>query len=312
MKTSETTRRFNEVLEKQLNGKTAAEIQNAEDQALLQLAERLQAAESPRSERHARALKTRLLAQQATHQAKKPPIKRWSWAGAAATLAVLAVLTLTIPPLRVFAQEILQKIGNYLFVDQPTYAEQVVATLQSGTPTSTPDPMNACSNCLQEDRVSLELASQAEASRLAGFRVYMPEHIPAGFSADATTVLETEQTITATTSFRAELPLEYQDSFLTEAVLSLTQTQLKANAEPWIFETGGVEPEAVTLRGLEGAWVEGVAMQPYQDENGNWQYVRWNMLLWEEDNFQFRLQTNMPLQVLTREELLLVAESMVK
>ena len=313
MKTNEFARHFNEALDLQFNGKdTAPRNLTAEDQSLLQLAERLEADISPRSKRHFEALKTSLLERIASKPRHLQPVRRWSWAGTAAALVVLLAISLTIPPIRVFAQEILQKIGNYFFVNESTYAEQVVATLQSGTPTTTPDPMKACDNCLDEQRTSIELASQAEASRLAGFRVYIPEHIPAGFSAEGTTVLETEQTVTASTSYRAPLPPELQDNFQTDAILSLSQTALKDNAELWSFETGGVEPLPVTLRGVEGAWLAEVPMQPYQDASGNWQYVKWNMLIWEEDGFQFKLQTNMPLQVLSKQELMTVAESLIK
>ena len=311
MKTRELARRFNGDLDKMLDGQeVTAENESEEYRATLQLAHDLINAQSYAEHAHAAKLKARLLVQvggsnRSLHRAWIKP-----FAVTVGVLLLIGVSVATLPPVKVFAQEVLRRIGNFIFVNEPSYAEQYVATMQSGTPTPTVDPNQICQECVQayeEESLNFEQAGQK-----AGFTVYRPGYIPDGYTLIGSSVLDTGQSVSVDTSFKGTLPETMQDNFQTDAFIAIEQSQLKLNAEEWVSQTGEVQPLPVIVRGLPGAWLEQVPVQPYQDENGNWKYVYWNQLIWEEEGFQFVLQTNAPLQILTKEELLLIAESLVK
>jgi hypothetical protein len=182
--------------------------------------------------------------------------------------------------------------------------------MQSGTPTPTVDPHLVCHECVQAYEAGLLNIEQT--GQKAGFSVFAAGYIPDGYTLASSDVLETSQSVTVDTAYRGMLPEQLQDNFQSDAIIAIEQSQLKENAEPWITETGGVEPVSVTVRGQPGAWLEGVPVQPYQDVNGNWKYVYWNQLIWEEEGFQFVLQTNVPVSHLPLEELQKIAESLTR
>jgi hypothetical protein len=48
------------------------------------------------------------------------------------------------------------------------------------------------------------------------------------------------------------------------------------------------------------------------DANGEWHYARWNQLIWSENGFTFVLQSNVPADMLSLEEMLKIAESIIQ
>ncbi len=65
-----------------------------------------------------------------------------------------------------------------------------------------------------------------------------------------------------------------------------------------------------TVRGQPGVWLEQIPILPFQNQKGEWDYARWNQLVWIEDGYNFMLQTNMPSDILTLDELLKIAASL--
>jgi hypothetical protein len=57
-------------------------------------------------------------------------------------------------------------------------------------------------------------------------------------------------------------------------------------------------------------WLEAVPITPVQDQQGQWDYERWNQLIWTKDGYDFIIQTNILSDLLLLNELLKIAESL--
>lgn len=233
---------------------------------------------------------------------------RFSFVSALAICLLLALFSLAIPPVRTFAQNIIQSIGNFLFVDEPTDAENYVATVQSGIPTPTPDPTIIAK--ITPQFYETKLLSSADASAKAGFTVYTTGYMPEGYTLNTRDVLFTGQTITSDTSYRKELDPPLHDGMQFSAIIALEQTLTNEDTDPWIMGLGDIPVVEVSLRGVKGGWIEQIPIYPFQNENGEWDYARWNQLIWAENGFTFVLQTNLPADMLPLEEMMKIAESL--
>ena len=233
---------------------------------------------------------------------------RFSFAAVLGVCLVLVLFLLTIPPVRAIAQTVLQQIGNFFFVNQPSDAENYVATIQSGTPTPTLDPTRAAG--ITPQFFESQLLTPAEASEKAGYPVYTFGYIPDGYTLSNRDILFTGQTITADTSYRMELDPPLQDGLQFAAIIALDQTLANETADPWIRGTGDIPVIEVKVRGVKGGWIEQLPVYPFQNEDGDWNYARWNQLIWSENGFTFVLQTNLPSDRLSLDQLLQIAESL--
>jgi hypothetical protein len=243
-----------------------------------------------------------------TLQNRSSRIKR-SYAIGLSVMALFMVLTLTITPLRVFAQDVIHRVGNFIFFDGPTSAEQYVATMQSGTPTPTLDPNWECTE-RPEPQIAGLLTVQDVSSK-AGFSVYEVGYIPDGYTLSSRDVLQTSQSTTVDTSFRMELVPPLQDGKQMAGIIAIDQTLTKEDAQPWVMQIGDSSIVDVTVRGQDGIWLEQIPIYPFQNEQNEWEYARWNQLIWSENGFNFVLQTNMPTDLLPLAELLKIAESLI-
>src|SRR5512133_356788 len=91
---------------------------------------------------------------------------RFSFVYSLGICVLLVLFSLAIPPVRAFAPDVIRQIGNFFFVNQPTDAENYVASMQSGTPTSTPVALQSASTMPQVFESGL--LSAEEASTKAG------------------------------------------------------------------------------------------------------------------------------------------------
>jgi hypothetical protein len=223
-------------------------------------------------------------------------------------LALFTVLTLIVPPVRTFAQDLIRRVGNFIFINGPTDAEQFVATMQSGTPTPTTDPNWVCTECPEPQIVGL--LSLQEASSKAGFSVYAIGHVPEGYILSSRDVLQTAQSTTVDTSFRMELDPPLHNGEQMSGIIAVDQTLMKETADPWTKEIGETPIVDVTIRGQDGVWLEQIPIYPFQNGQEEWMYARWNQLIWSENGFNFVLQTNMPSDLLPLNDLLKIAESL--
>lgn len=226
---------------------------------------------------------------------------------ALAILTVAILITVT-PQGQAFAQSIIRTIGNFVITDKASDAENYVATLQSGTPTPTVDPDSVCVDC-QEPMV-VGLLTIPQASVTAGFPVYELQHVPDRYQLSSRDVLITESSITAYASYQIELDPPLHDGLQMRGIIVINQTRVGSDAQPWELGVGDVPIIDITVRGLPGVWLEQIPIIPFQDSQGEWDYARWNQLIWAEDGYSFMLQTNMPSDILSLDELLEIAESL--
>ena len=223
-------------------------------------------------------------------------------------IALFTILTFIISPVRTFAQDLVRRVGNFVFTNGTTDSEEYVALMLSGTPTPTMDPNWVCTDCPEPQMVGL--LSVQEASLKAGYSVYEINNMPTGYTLSSRDVLHTAQSITAHSAYRMELNPPLHNGEQMSGIISLNQTQLKENADPWITEIGEYPMVDVTIRGQDGVWLEQIPIYPFQNEQGEWMYDRWNQLIWSENGFNFVLQTNMPSDLLPLDEMLKIAESL--
>jgi len=231
---------------------------------------------------------------------------RWQYA----VLAVIAVLCalFTIPSVRAVAQDIIRVIGDVIVSNAPTDAEEYVAALQSGTPTSTPDPsIQPCEDCGEQ---VVGLYSLDEVSQMAGFRAYAPEYIPEGYWLATRDIFDRSGPIMVTTDYRMELDPPLHDGLQMAGIIALQQIFDASGTYSWEMNVGDVPVVNVSVNGQPGVWLEQIPVIPVEDENGQWDYERWNRLIWEADGFTFIIQTNMPSDLLPLEEVIRIAESL--
>lgn len=216
----------------------------------------------------------------------------------ATVFAVLtfALLVAATPQGQALARDILRHIGNFVITDEASDAEKYVATLQSGTPTPTPAPDFDCSECPKPFETGK--LTVAQVSEKAGFPVYEPKYVPSDYPLITRDVLFTGSSITVSTSYGIS------------DIIDLSQSLVESNAKPWEVGVGDVPIMDVTVRGQAGVWLEQVPIIPVQDQQGEWDYQRWNQLIWAEDGYNFMLQTNLPSDVIPLSELLKIAESL--
>jgi hypothetical protein len=241
------------------------------------------------------------------HQNRSPRVRR-TFAIVLSVIALFTLLTLTIPPVRAFAQDLIRRVGNFMFINGPTDAEQYVATMQSGTPTPTMDPNRVCTDCAEPQIIGL--LSVLDASSNAGFAVYTIDYVPEGYSLSSRDVYHSAQSTTVDSSYRKELNPPLHNGEQMSGIIVIDQTLMKDGADPWIMETGETPIVDITVRGQDGIWLEQIPIYPFQDDQGEWVFARWNQLFWSENGFNFVLQTNMPSDLLPLDELLKIAESL--
>ncbi len=222
-----------------------------------------------------------------------------------ALITILVLVTLTVPPVRALAQEIIHRIGNFVITNEPSDAEQYVATLESGTPTPTPNPNREIPEEMIVGRLTV-----AQASSKAGFAVYEPAYIPEGYLFSTRDVLNTGQSTTISADYQVELDPPLHDGLQMSGIIAITQSYVYSGAQSWKMGVGDTPIVDVIVRGLQGIWLEQVPIYPFQDDQGEWDYARWNQLIWAEAGYTFMIQTNMPADLLPLDELVKIAESL--
>jgi hypothetical protein len=318
MTEQEKANHFNAAVEQMLaNGQVAPESKLA-DQSLLKLAQQL-AAHNTRLHSKVEQM-TRQMLLQRVGEREEPHITKGSklmktfsprpryqaLSVSLALIAILVLITLTVPPVRAFAQEIIRQIGNFAISSAPTDAEQYVTTLESGTPTSTLDPQRV----IPDEQIADRLTS-AQAGKKAGFLVYEAAYIPAGYQLASRDVLTSTQSTTIDASYRMELDPPLHNGQQMAGIIAIEQILVYNGSPAWDKGVGDIPLIDVTVRGQPGVWLEQVPVIPFQDDQGEWDYARWNQLIWAEAGYTFMIQTNMPSDLLPLEELLKIAGSLV-
>lgn len=218
-----------------------------------------------------------------TLRARRQP--RWvrTLATIAAAITLLVALTLAIPPLRTLAQDVLARIGAFVFTDAPSIAEEM-----EGEPFATPS----------YEMVIGEMSIEAASEHL-GFSVLEPAYLPEGYKVTQRDVNESERVSGASTYFTSQAVRRIPDFF------SLNQQRWTVE-QPVTWAMGDAEVQAVVVRGVEGIYIPDAPVGLNPDADGNAEVFTMNMLVWEENSFTFTLQATL----LELDELLLIADSL--
>lgn len=281
--------RFNQELDRLLStGELPAEVkQDALHNEMLSIANALATANLETLSKGRVSLRNRLLSNEAS-PAHRPTPRAMKMA---ATLVLVLALFITVfavsPPLRSWAQEVLARVGALIITDAPTYAEQELPRLQTGTPERLRGP-------------ELESLSQEEASRRVGFTVLVPRNLPKWkpqfifhLDTDRVTVLGVYDGWYGVNIFQMKLTDEQEEE----------------------FPIGDADVLEVTVRGQTGYWIEeaatsligggGSAFHGMKDIV--WQQGYNNILTWEEDGIVYLMLADDELPL---GELLTIAESL--
>lgn len=210
---------------------------------------------------------------------------------AAAAITLVAVAFTMITPLRVWAQELIARIGNLQFTDETTWAEQVVeqqATLPSSDGNSLPARWSA-----------------EQASERAGFPVFEPAYLPENYVSTSRDVYSSESGGMQVISGFGSRSYTQVDSYVPDFI-SLSQWLFPEDAPERSWPVGDAVPTEVFINGHPGLWFGGAPLGTTLDENNMRQLMPVNLLIWEQDGYTFIMQN---LQ-LSFEELLRVAESL--
>jgi hypothetical protein len=319
MTEQEKANRFNAAVEQLLaNGQVESESVADKDSALLELAQKVASHDTRSKSQVERSLRQTLLKHVSEREElftvkgskhgktfSPRPLYR-ALSVVLALIAILIVVTLTVSPIRALAQEVIRQIGNFVITNEPTDAEQYVATLESGTPTLTPNPEREIPEEMIVGRLTV-----AQASDKAGFAVYAPAYLPEGYQLSTRDVLTTGQSTTISADYQIELDPPLHNGQQMRGIIAITQNDVYSGTQAWNQGVGDTPIVDVTVRGLPGVWVEQVPIYPFQDDQGKWDYARWNQLIWAEAGYTFMIQANIPADLLPLAELLKIAESLV-
>ena len=122
-----------------ISGQSEPVIASDEYSEMLLLAQKLAAFDTRHKSCVEKSLRMELLARinnDVTFPVKafynKPLRLRQSWLVLFVLAVILALAVITLPPVRVLAQELIQRIGSYMITNKPSEAEIYIATQQSG------------------------------------------------------------------------------------------------------------------------------------------------------------------------------------
>jgi hypothetical protein len=308
MTEQELVKRFNQDVEHLLeNGQVKSETAPGEYQGMLELAQILSADDPRQLSKVERSLKYRLLERVGEQSARlpgRPGALRQPLLAGLLLFVILSLASLSIPSVRALAQDIIRTIGNLVISDAPTQAEQYVATAESQGAAPTVDP-----EAILEPVVVGRLTT-AQASAQAGFPIYAAAYIPDGYTLVTRAVYTSTQSTTVDTAYQIVLDPPLHDGQQLAGMIVIDQILFVSGAEPWEVGVGEQPSVDVTVRGQPGVWLEQIPVMPFQDEQGEWDYARWNQLMWAEAGYNFMIQTNLPSDLLPLAELLKIAASL--
>lgn len=256
-------------------------------------------------------------------QQRRPHPNHWrmrhAFLGTAASLVVLMLVFLAVPPLRTFAQQVVRQIGSVTIMtfDSEPYAVTVdehgvtvsdIESAESITADNLPVAVDEVQIAVSPDKVQMEngealtnevielpadamlemlddLLSIAEASDRVGFPAYQPADLPQKYTVDARYVFDMVDTW-------KEVHTRYISTD-DDTTLTLSQQLDDENRELVMMFPKDQPMEDVLVNGNPGLWIAGTAE------------IERNELMWEQDGYVFKLSSD----GLTQEEMLAIAES---
>jgi hypothetical protein len=204
---------------------------------------------------------------------------------------LLASLFIFSPTARAFAQRGIIQLGRLLISHDPTYAEQFETQINSGTPTATPNPAP-----IEWQAPSILTAD--EASTQAGFPARQIGNPPDNMNIVARFVTTPDPNNPFT-----QVTTTYQSDGLT---LVFAQALYQSSDVQMDLPVGDATVTEVTVQGVKGTWIENLRLSTYVDDQNAVAPQYANVLIWEKDGFEFRLQSTPGLSL---EDMLKIAES---
>lgn len=281
---------FNQAVDRILSGQAPLEMKIPnEDQPMIDVAQRLAetdlSVESGRIGEIRQALVERAANPEAAREnlPKANQTRRVLALGAAA-LVIGITAVFAVPSLRTLAQDMLIRIGVITISNAPTGMD-IYLTEPTPNPASTPN-LSVEPQVFEMRRLSVE-----EANALTGFTIAVPADTPAGYRVSSREVWQKNGLNSVTTI--------YHNAQLNDS-LSISQTiyDISNPSQEREFPAGEASIVEIDVRGVQGAWVEGVTTWPPG--------TTLNMLFWQEGEFTFMMQSaKLPL-----DEMLRIAESL--
>jgi hypothetical protein len=223
---------------------------------------------------------------------KRPATISFAFAGLMLLLSMMIIL-LVFPTARVYAQELIHKLGNLILSNEPTYAEQFETKIANEAIQNTVEKGPAIS------WQPPQLLSITEASQKAGFAIVEINRLPADYNLVVRDVWlpdNDNRFISVITTYQSQ-----------KSTLVLGQCSYEPNAPSKTLPVGEVGIKEVLVMGEKGYWVERLRLSTYVNEKNEVEPMYANLLVWEMDGFEFTLQSTPGLSLNT---MLTYAESL--
>jgi hypothetical protein len=235
---------------------------------------------------------TAALYQRIQRPMKTQPNLRLRTALIIATLLLGSLLAFS-PAVRAFAMQGIVQLKHWLISHDPTYAEQYETRINSSTPTATLPPDLPTIEWQAPALLTLE-----EASTQAGFHAYQVNNMPKN-----TNVVMRFVSLPDANNRFTRVTTTCQSS---ETTLVLTQTSYESDSAEQVLPAGNATVTTVTVQGVQGTWIKGLRLSTYVNDQNKVAPQFANILIWEQDGFEFELQSTPGLSL---EEMLKIAES---
>lgn len=239
---------------------------------------------------------------------KKTSLRKVAAVGTLLPIVIFIVACAVSPTLRANTKEVLIQIGNLIFTNEPTDAQQALPYIDTPRPTPVRDETG-------EPHRWVPL-TQEDASRLAGFQVLVPHDVPEQ---------EWEKAFRPEWGNLKEISWEIYESpaggiyvrcdcFRFHQVNIWQQRSKNVGLEE--FAIADAQVTDVTVRGSKGYWIEdaptslvggGGSMWSLTEEDIVWQISYENFLVWEENGILYMIRGS---DELSLEDFVLVADSL--
>jgi hypothetical protein len=202
-------------------------------------------------------------------------VRRLSYIMACVVL-VMGLIMAFLPAARVYAQEMIYTIGQWIMDHRPTAAEQFEETLAARDA----QQYVAASNEVIEWQAPTWLTLE-EAESKTGF-------LPVEISVDELVFVSLFRQVN-TNDESVSVTTVYQSN---ETVLSFRQTKVLSTDAVSELTVGDARVTEVKVDDLKGYWVEGLRLSTYVNDENKVEPKIANVLVWETDDFEFWLQSS--------------------
>ena len=207
-------------------------------------------------------------------------------------IGLLIALFVTYPPVRVWAQELLERIGPFTFTTGPTLPEQALTHTPEPSSSSTADYSTPDASASYQNMMTLE-----EAQRQVSFAILKPQYLPENMTFSSVTVAPggpsgEDVSSTYVNTNNGDVVIIRQFPYAGDSLAD--------------FPIGNAPTTEVKVHGKTGIWVEkaNLGLQP------GGQLIQWSFLIWQEEAGEKDFILWMFTHTLSQTEMLKMAESL--